>query len=252
MKVYYFIYNLFIKIFLFFLILDLFFEKENEQKGINNLEFYFSRSICQFLFFTANYKCPKNFLINDNFYNDILEINSNINLLMNFKKSKLENIILLLGIIPFLKNNSTLSYKIKDRPFYEFCKKTFNKKIKYKIIKLDYNDLFFFNIIMKELLYYRWELIPKKIILDHLRYIINNYYNETNFDIFEKSLNMNYKLYIQNKIKEITYEEIKNLISKFTVINFIYIKENIGIYEKNKCVGIGSTGRVGIILNFIL
>ena len=82
-----------------------------------------------------------------------------------------------------------------------------------------------FIIRMKELLYYKWELIPKQLILDSLNYIINNYYNETNFFIFQASLNMNYRSYIQNKINEISYEEIKNLLSKLIIIiNFIYKK----------------------------
>jgi polynucleotide 5'-kinase involved in rRNA processing len=68
---------------------------------------------------------------------------------------------------------------------------------------------------MKKLLYYIWELIPKQFMLDNFRYIINNYYKESNLKDFEESLNMNYKSYIQNKINEITFEEIKNLLSKF-------------------------------------
>jgi hypothetical protein len=162
-----------------------------------------------------------NFFTNNNIYNDILEINSNINLLMNIKKSKLENIILLLGIIPFLKNNSTLSYKINNKGIYKLFNKILNKKIKYKVIKFNYNDLHTFNKEMKKLLNYEWELIPKKFMLDNLRYIINNYYNETNLVMFQESLNMNYKFYIQNKKNEISYEEIKNFLSKFTIINFI-------------------------------
>jgi hypothetical protein len=68
---------------------------------------------------------------------------------------------------------------------------------------------------MKKLLYYMWELIPKQFMLDNFRYIINNYYKESNLKVFEESLNMNYISYIQNKINEITFEEIKNLLSKF-------------------------------------
>ena len=151
----------------------------------------------------------------DNFYNDILEINSDINLLMNIKIPKLENIFLLLGIIPLLKNNSTISYKINNKGIYKIFKKILNKKIKYKVIKLDYNYLLYFNRIMKVLLYYIWELIPKQFILDNIRYFINNYYNESNLVVFEESLNLNYKSYIRNKINEMTFEEIKNLLSKF-------------------------------------
>ena len=39
--------------------------------------------------------------------------------------------------------------------------------------------------------------------------------------LFQKSLNMNYQSYFKNKIKEMTYEEIKNLIM-FLFIILIY------------------------------
>ena len=204
----------FFKLFLFFLIINLILELEYNKKEVNDLEDYFSQSICQLLFFSINHKCSFNFHTNDNFYNDIIDINSNVNLLMNIKISKLENLFLLLTIIPFLKNNSTLSYKIKDKIIYKSFKKIFNKKIKNKIINLDYNDFHSFNKNMKKLLYYKWELIPKQFILDNLRYIINHYYNESNLEVFQKSLNMNYRVYIQNKNNKMTYKEIKHLLSK--------------------------------------
>ena len=60
----------------------------------------------------------------------------------------------------------------------------------------------------------------KQFILDNLRYIINNYYKETNSILFQQTLNMNYRLYIQNKINEMSYDELKNLLSKLIHINF--------------------------------
>jgi hypothetical protein len=69
---------------------------------------------------------------------------------------------------------------------------------------------------MRKLLYYKWELIPKIFILNNLRHIINNYYNETNFKILEKSMYMNYKSYIQRNNKKMTYKEIKSLLSKYS------------------------------------
>ena len=53
--------------------------------------------------------------------------------------------------------------------------------------------------------------IIKQFFLNNIRSIINN---ESNLAMFEKSLNMNYKSYIQNKINEMTYNEIKYLLSK--------------------------------------
>ena len=58
-------------------------------------------------------------------------------------------------------------------------------------------------------------------MLDHFRYIVNNYYIDSNITLFQKSLNMNYKSYIQNKRKEMTYDELTNLLSKLIIINFI-------------------------------
>ena len=144
-----------------------------------------------------------------------MEINPDINLLINIKKSELENILLLLGIIPFLKNNSTLSYKINKKEINIYLKKTFNnKKIKNRIIKFDFNDFKIFNGKINELLNYKWELVPGKFILDNIRYVLNNYYNESNFEIFQKSSYMNYKFFIQDKKKEMTYEDIESLLSK--------------------------------------
>ena len=143
MAIFYLLDNWAMKFFLFFVIVNLIIQQEINKKEYNNdLEDLFCQTICQLLFFSINYNCSMNFFSNDNFYNDILEINSNVNLLMNIKKPKLDNIFLLLGIIPFLKNNSTLFYKIKDKRINNIFKKTSKKKLKYKIIKLGYNDLF--------------------------------------------------------------------------------------------------------------
>jgi hypothetical protein len=213
--------NIFIKIYLYFVIANLVLKNSHYIKEVNDLDYYFSQSICQLLTFSINYKCSDKFFTDANLYFDILEINSNVNLLININRSRLENIILFLSIIPFLKNNSTLSYKINDKGLFNFFKKISNKKIKNKIIKLDYNDLFCFNTRLKELLFYKWELMPKQFILDNLRYIINNYYKETNSILFQQALNMNYRLYIQNKINEMSYDELKNLLSKLIHINFI-------------------------------
>lgn len=209
--------NIFIKFFLLFFIVAIILNEVNHKKDINNLENYFSQSICKILYFTINYNCSLNLFTNNDFYEDIKEINSNIDILINIKISKLESIFLLLGIIPFLKNNSTLSYKINNKEIYNFIKELFknkNKKINHKIIKLNFIDFKTFNEKLEELLNYKWELIPKKIILDNIRYIIDNYYNESNFDIFQKSLYMNYNIYIQLKKKEIAFNNLVNLLSK--------------------------------------
>lgn len=138
--------KMFIKFFLLFLIIIIIIiilDEDYHKKDLNSLKDYFSQSICTFFYFTINYNCLSKFY-NSDFYEDVLEINNHIDLLMNIKITKLENIILLLGIIPFLKKNSTLFYKINNKEIYNYIKKIFNnKKIKHKIIKLDYNDFYF-------------------------------------------------------------------------------------------------------------
>jgi hypothetical protein len=89
-----------------------------------------------------------------------------------------------------------------------------NKRIKHKTIKFDYNDFNTFNGKINELLNYNWELNPVKFMMDNLNYIINNYYNEQNIEIFQKSLNMNFKTYIQSKKKTLSYKDIESLLSK--------------------------------------
>jgi hypothetical protein len=209
--------NIFIKVFLLFFIIVIIIDEDCHKKNFNNLEDYFSQSICKILYFTINYDCSLKLFTNNDFYEDIIEINSNIDLLINIKITKLENIFLLLGIIPFIKNNSTLSYKINNKEIYNFFKEIFknkNKKIHHKFIKFEYIDFKTFNEKMEELLNYKWELMPEKFILDNLRYIIDNYYNESNFDIFQKSLYMNYNFYIHLKKTEITFNNLVNLLSK--------------------------------------
>jgi hypothetical protein len=136
MKTIFLIYNICIKLFLLFLIVSLMLEKVYHQIDGNDLEFYFSQSICKLLYFTLNYNCPMSFFKNADFYNDILEINSDINLLMNNKRDKLENIFLLLSIIPFLKNNSTLTYKINNKGIYKFLKMILKNKMIKMFLKL--------------------------------------------------------------------------------------------------------------------
>jgi len=207
--------NMFIKFFLFFLIINIIIKDNYQKKETNQLENYYVESICKLFYFTINYDCSLQLFTSTSFYDEIIEINKDINLLINIKKPKLENIFLLLCIIPFLKNNSTLSYKIKNKEIDNFLKKAFkNKRIKYKIIKFDYNDFKSFNEKINELLNYNWELIPVKFMLDNLNYIINNYYDEPNIKLFQSSLNMNFKSYIQGKKKELSYKDIESLLSK--------------------------------------
>ena len=210
--------NLFIKFCIIILILlNANNKNDNHIKDNNSLEYYFTYSICKYLYFQIKYNCSDNIFIDYNFYENIVEISQNINLYINMKKTKIETIFLLIGIMPFVKNNSVITFKINNMEIYKLFQIIFKKKkIKNKIIKLNENDLQFFIENFSYLLFYKWELIPFKKILNNIRYIINNYYNESCIELFEKSLNLNFKYYIQNK-KILSLLEIMDLMSKFII-----------------------------------
>ena len=60
---------------------------------------------------------------------------------------------------------------------------------------------------------YKWELIPNQNILNIIRFALNNYYNEVDFQLFDKILNINFKYYINSNILSI--DAITSLMSKF-------------------------------------
>lgn len=214
--------SLAIRILIIILILFNIYNQNKIIKENNSLEYYFSYSICKLLNFKIDYNCSNNIFIDNNFYENILEINQKINLFVNIKKTRIENILLLIGIIPFLKNNSSIIYKINKKEIFKLFKNIFKYNIiNNKFVKL--NEYNFNNFIEKfnELINYKWEIIPTKIISNNIRYIINNYYNESCLEIFEKSLNLNIKFYLKKEKKPLSLIKINDLMSKF-IINIIY------------------------------
>lgn len=208
--------NLFIKISIIILILSKSFNKINKITDDNNtLDYYFSYSICTLLYFANYYNCSDNIFINNNIYEDIVENEQKISLFINIKKTKIENILLLIGIIPFLKNYSTITYKINKKEIYKIFKNIFkNKKIKNKIIKISEYDLNYLLEKFNDLINYKWEFIPNKELLNNIRYIINNYYNNSYLEIFDKSLNLNFKYFLRSKKDYLSLRELNALMSK--------------------------------------
>ena len=102
----------------------------NDEKS---LDYYTSYTLCKLLKFKLDYYCMNNLLYDSNFIGEEFDIDANINIFINLKKTKIENILLLIGLIPFLKNDSFLLYKINDIEIYRLCKIIFkNKTIKNK------------------------------------------------------------------------------------------------------------------------
>jgi hypothetical protein len=161
--------------------------------------------------------CIDKVLNNYDFFYFIKDVKKNVNLSINIKKASLiENIIIILGIIPFLKNNSIIRYDINTYETNKIFRTLFNyKEIKYGKIFIDFSDFQTVKKKFNNLINYIWELIPQKPILDNLRYIIDNYYDDSCLNIFEKALNRNYEYFIKNNKKTVSTNSFKKkLLSK--------------------------------------
>jgi hypothetical protein len=126
------------------------------------------------------------------------------------KKSKIENIFILISIFPFFKKEIILT---KKNTLYNLYKKILNIKNN-KVIKIYKNNKTDFSLKFKDLLYYKWEDLPNKNKTNYIRHILYHYYPEECLYIYEKSLNLNIKYYIDNNREKISYEFITDLMSK--------------------------------------
>lgn len=125
-------------------------------------------------------------------------------------KNQIENIFILISIFPFLKKEIILT---KKNTLYNLYKKILNIKNN-KVIKIYKNNKTDFSLKFKDLLYYKWEDLPNKNKTNYIRHILYHYYPEECLYIYEKSLNLNIKYYIDNNREKISYEFITDLMSK--------------------------------------
>jgi hypothetical protein len=125
-------------------------------------------------------------------------------------KNKIENIFILISIFPFFKKEIILT---KKNPLYNLYKKILNIKNN-KVIKIYKNNKTDFSLKFQDLLYYKWEDLPNKNKTNYIRHILYHYYPEECLYIYEKSLNLNIKYYIENNREKISYEFITDLMSK--------------------------------------
>ena len=182
----------------------------------DSFEFYYSKYLCSFFILNSNRNCTKEILNNYDFFYDVEKIKGNITVSIDVQKSLIENVFFLIGIIPFLKFNSTLEYNINCKE----CNKLFKILFKYKEKKdkkiiINITDFETIQNNFNNLINYIWEFpLHKKIILDNIRFIISNYYNDTCLYLFEKALNNNYYYYIKNNYKFFSNLNLKELISK--------------------------------------
>lgn len=139
---------------------------------------------------------------------DLINKKKMYNLFRN--KNKIENIFILISIFPFFKKEIILT---KKNPLYNLYKKILNIKNN-KVIKIYKNNKTDFSLKFQDLLYYKWEDLPNKNKTNYIRHILYHYYPEECLYIYEKSLNLNIKYYIENNREKISYEFITDLMSK--------------------------------------
>ena len=179
------------------------------------LELYFSEFLCHLLVINDKNNCKKQLIIDYNFFYYDIAIENNINLYIDNNISFIENLLILIGLVPFLKHNSTLEFKINN----EIAKQLFQEKFNYKSIKNSsytfyISDLEVIKNKLNDLIDYIWEFLPSKKILDIIRYIINNYYDDSCNEIFEEVLNKNYAYFIQHNNNNLSNKAKEKLMSK--------------------------------------
>lgn len=177
----------------------------------NRFESYYSQYLCSLLILKNGKSCIKEVLNNYDFFYFIKDFRKNVDLSINIKRAPLiENIMIIIGIIPFLKYNSVIRYYANtDEIYKKLGNLFFYKNIKSREINIDFFDFETVKIKFNNLINYIWETIPPKQILDNIRYIISNYYDDSCLYIFEKSLNHNYEYFIKNNEKIVSSDEFK-------------------------------------------
>lgn len=182
----------------------------------NQFDFYYSKYLCSFFNLENEKNCTEEILFNYDFFYEIKKIKRNVNISIDIKKSLLENIFLIIGIIPFLKFNSTIEYNINNKESNELFKFLFNyKNITNNKIIIDINDFETIKKSFNKSLNYIWDFpLKNKQVIDNIRFVINNYYEDNFKYVFEEILNENYNYYIQKNIKVFSDSDLEELISK--------------------------------------
>ena len=174
----------------------------------------FKGYLCHILNNTIYKQCFNTIFNNLNFFFEFKENTSNISALIYLNRNNIENLLLLMATIPFLRNNSNITFIIKNYKTFKNLKKAFKNKFFTKK-SFNINESAFHQIKHKliNLLNYKWEIIPNKNIINIIRYTINNYYDETFLDLFDRFLNLNYKYYLESNV--LSFENQISLMSKF-------------------------------------
>lgn len=168
------------------------------------------------IFFTSRTKYNKKIIIQypkfiiDEFKSIFDLLNSGKSLNLFSKKTKIENIFILISIVPFLRQDLI----IRERyPIYNLYNQIFSYNNN-RIIKINNRTKNYFASKFIHLLYFKWEIIPDKNITNYIRHIIYHYYPNKCSNLFDNILNFNIQNLINKESTNISYELLKDLISK--------------------------------------
>ena len=101
----------------------------------------FKKYFCAALSSKINSKCENKLFVNYNFFYEFKRVSRNITLLINENLSKIENILLLIAIIPNIKEKSIIYYKINNKKIDNLLNNIFkDNKIYNNIIKFTHED----------------------------------------------------------------------------------------------------------------
>ena len=212
------------KIYLF-IILVLLAHKPKNIRLNNSGDYLFKKYFCQILLSRYDPECEEQLFINHNYFFEINGISRTISLLINIYSSKIENLLMLIGIIPLIKENSIIHFKINNKQIYYILLYIFkDKKIENNIINFTHDD---FDSVKEliNIINYNWEIIPSQNIINIVRHVIFENYEDSCLKKFDEALNSNFNYYINNNLDTFSYEEIENLMSKFEFFIF-NIKNN--------------------------
>ena len=165
----------------------------------------------------SNFNCLYTKFIDLSHLNEIENYKNKIDkFILKAKNSKVENILILIGLFPFLNDNSTIYCIAKTRKSYQIIKNLLKEAInhQHKIIEFKKINLFFLSNNFNDLLNYYWKFIPSLHLLNYIRYIINNYYSQNILYKYQRTINLNLKKYISEKNSTFSYNYLKILMGK--------------------------------------